>query len=94
MALTSRAQLGARRLRSVGELLRFCPSPAFEHFVDDEARMVLLRAANRVGKTRHCAYRAARLAVSQPHSRLRCIGPTNKHAQTVLGAYLADFLAP
>ena len=94
MALTSRAQLGARRLRSVGELLRFCPSPAFERFVDDEARMVLLRAANRVGKTRHCAYRAARLAVSQPHSRLRCIGPTNKHAQTVLGAYLADFLAP
>ena len=54
----------------------------------------MLRAANRVGKTRHCAYIAAQRAVKQPGSAVRVVGPTAKHAQTVLGGYIYDFVKP
>jgi len=94
VSLDPRSRTGIRRLRSVGQLLRFQPSLPFVEFVDDPHRLVLLRAANRAGKTRHCAYVAARRAVRRPGSAVRVIGPTNKHAQTVLGGYIAEFVRP
>ena len=89
-----RSVLARKRIRRIHEVLRFVPSPPFEALERDTARKVLLRAANRVGKTRHCARLAAKRAINNPGHRIRVIGPTNRQTHTVLGAYLFEFLEP
>ena len=80
---------------SVHPMLTFRPSPALADFVDnDHDRLVLVRAANRVGKTRHGTYKAARFAVEHPESRGRIVGPTRRQVQDVMGRYLSEFLGP
>jgi phage terminase large subunit-like protein len=80
---------------SVHPMLTFRPSPALADFVDnDDDRLVLVRAANRVGKTRHGTFKAARFAVENPESRGRFVGPTRRQVQDVVGRYLSEFLGP
>ncbi len=98
MLLTVKARRALARLHQVkaNELLTFEPSPVFRGLPDlaQQHTKILIRAANRVGKTRHSAWVAAKYMVENPGARVRVIGPTNKHAQTVLGKYLAEFLKP
>ncbi len=75
-------------------MLIFRPSPVLAAFVADDARLVCVRAANRVGKTRHACYKAARYSVEHPKSRGRFVGPTRRQVAEVVGRYLAEFLAP
>jgi len=92
------ALASAARLAKVAEahpMLTFQPSPAMRDFVENtEDRLILVRAANRVGKTRHGTFKAARWAVEHPGSRGRFCGPTRRQVQDVVGRYLSEFLAP
>lgn len=81
-----------RELGKVSPLLLFVPSPVFAEVVKDASRRILIRAANRIGKTRHLAYIAARRMVALPGYRVRAVGPTHKHVHKVFGRYLAEFL--
>ena len=76
------------------QLVSFKPSPAMETFVEDDRRRLILRAANRVGKTRHAAYKLAKQMVLRPGLRCRAVGPNRQQTSQVLGRYLADFLEP
>lgn len=78
------------------ELLTFKPSPVFFPLMEEVwiSKRILIRAANRVGKTRHCAWVVAKRMVETPGYRVRIVGPTNDHIHNVLGQYLADFLTP
>lgn len=78
------------------EHLTFEPSPPFEDVWDVllDQRRILLRAANRIGKTRHCAWLAAKKMIEEPGCRVRVVGPTAAHIHNVLGEYLAEFLKP
>lgn len=79
----------------VHPLLMFRPSPALAEFCNDfENRLVCVRAANRIGKTRHACYKAAKYAAERPETRGRFVGPTRKQLAEVCGRYLAEFLAP
>lgn len=79
----------------VHPLLVFKPSPALAPFCEDTTNpLQLVRAANRVGKTRHAAYKAAKFAVENAESRGRCVSPTRAQMSAVMGRYLAEFLAP
>lgn len=76
-------------------MLTFRPSPVLADFVaNEEDRLVLVRAANRVGKTRHATFKAAKFAVDHPESRGRFCGPSRRQVQDVVGRYLSEFLAP
>jgi hypothetical protein len=77
-------------------LLMFEPSPVFQGLPDlvTGHKRILIRAANRVGKTRHVAWVAAKSMVEIPGFRVRVIGPTANHIHNVLGKYLAEFLEP
>ena len=72
----------------------FEPSPPFQPFATDDSRFILLRAANRVGKTRHGTWLAAKKAIENPGFRIRFVGATVKQTNTVVGRYLSDFLGP
>lgn len=81
-------------LTNANLLLTFEASPRFAPFMGDPARFILLRAANRVGKTRHGCARLALDMVTIPGLRCRAVGPTARQTQDVMGRYLAEFLAP
>jgi hypothetical protein len=85
-----------RAVNSLYHLLTFEPSPAFARLEEVATRgaRILLRAANRVGKTRHVAWLVAKCMVRHPGFRARVVGPTGDHVHNVLGKYLAEFLLP
>jgi len=62
--------------------------------VESKAKLISVRAANRVGKTRHGAYMIAKRMVDGPGFRARVVGPTREQTHNVLGKYLAEFLRP
>lgn len=79
-------------------LAGFIPSPSFERMRNRRDRLILARAANRVGKTRHASWVAAIEAIELPAikgrpARIRIIGPNQAQAQGVIGRYLFEFLA-
>jgi hypothetical protein len=93
--VNARLRLAGRRLqRAIGiqPLLFFEPSPALSAFVHDRGKRIVVRAANRVGKTRHATYKAGKWAVEHPGSRIRVVGPTSKMVNSVHARYLNDFL--
>ena len=85
-----------RALKQVSDmhLVAFKPSPAMTRFVDDDRKRIILRAANRVGKTRHAAFKLAMEMVQRPGLRCRAVGPNRQQTSQVLGRYLAEFLDP
>lgn len=78
-------------------LTTFVPSPSFRSMRDREHRLILARAANRVGKTRHACWVAAREAIELPSVkgrpvRIRIVGPNRAQVNGKTGEYLAHFL--
>lgn len=97
MRLDARAAAALDTIRDLAarhHLLTFQPSPIFESLPDETASRILIRAANRVGKTRHVAWLVSQRMVREPGLRARVIGPTNDHIHNVLGKYLSEFLGP
>lgn len=92
-----RVGLAVSRIRAFNQdlLNSFDPSPPFAEFLArDDQHQVALRAANRVGKTRHAAFKLARRMVAQDGARCRVVGPSRKQTQEVIGRYLDEFLRP
>lgn len=89
-------QQAIKNLRAISrlELVNFTPSPAMDDFIRNDQRRVILRAANRVGKTRHAAYKLAIEMIRRPGLRARAVGPNRQQTAQVLGRYLAEFLDP
>ena len=76
-------------------LNRFVPTEPFRDFVaNDRDRMIVVRAANRVGKTYQTAYKVAKYMVGHADARCRVIGPTKKQVNATSARYLAEFVAP
>lgn len=97
--LSPKSREAFSRIRAINrqyDLLTFEPSPIFAPLMNEVkiSKKILLRSANRTGKTRHCAWVAARALVDNPGHRIRIIGPTIDHIHNVLGDYLAQFLGP
>lgn len=93
--LSAGLRLATRRINRAATtrpMLFFEPSPALRVFAASNEPRILVRAANRVGKTRHAAYKMARYMREHPGSRCRAVGPTNRQANNVLARYLNDFL--
>jgi phage terminase large subunit-like protein len=84
--------LDAARWYQANPLALWKPSPAFAPFMADETRRILIRAANRVGKTKHAAARLAKLMVEVPNRHYRVVGTNFKDTQLVAGGYLHGFL--
>lgn len=87
MAASIRRVKGAAR-ETPGIL--FAPSPAFKKFMADPARRILLRAANRTGKTTHAAHRLAMWMEAQPGLRARAVSVNYQQGIAVLGLALAE----
>ena len=97
MITASQLQTAARlaEIRDAHPLMMFQPSPALSAFCEDfSSRFQCVRAANRVGKTRHATYKAARFLVENPGARARFVGPTRRQVSEVVGRYLSEFLSP
>ncbi len=76
------------------QLALFTPSPALAVFMASTDLRINLRAANRVGKTRHAAAKLATLMLATPGGKYRAVGVTYKQTTRVLSKYLHDFLPP
>ena len=80
---------------SLRPLSEFKASPGMRAFITEErARRILLRAGNRVGKTRHAAARVVRYALTRPNSQIRAVGVTYKASVDVIGKTLHDLIPP
>lgn len=76
-------------------LSEFKASPGMRAFISEErVRRILLRAGNRVGKTRHAAARVVRYALTRPSSRIRAVGVTYKASVDVIGKTLHELIPP
>lgn len=75
-------------------LALFSPSPALLDFMGSGGRRLLIRAANRTGKTRHAAAKLAALMLASPHGRFRAVGVTYQQSISVVSRYLHSFLPP
>lgn len=61
---------------------------------DRENRLILVRAANQIGKTYQGCARLAEVMIGHPGGEYRAVGPNKSQANKVLGKYLANFLKP
>jgi phage terminase large subunit-like protein len=75
-------------------LALFSPSPALRDFMGSKGKRILVRAANRTGKTRHAAAKLAALMLATPHGRFRAVGVTYQQSISVVSRYLHSFLPP
>lgn len=82
----------ASRWYAANPLAKWKPSPAFAPFMHDPARRILIRAANRVGKTEHVGARMATLMCKVPGKRYRVVGTDFKQTHQVAGGYLHRFI--
>jgi hypothetical protein len=81
-----------RNTRAKKPLALFIPSKAFSSFFEDDSKRILIRAANRTGKSRHAAARLATLVLENRGFRARAIAVDYQQAIKVIGRYLADFI--
>ena len=70
----------------------FVPSPPLGAFMLDQSTRILLRAANRVGKTEHGVCKFAKRMLDYPNRRYRIVGVTWVQTRDVLSAMLAKYL--
>ena len=73
-------------------LMLFNPSPALVAFMASGSKRILVRAANRVGKTKHAAAKLAKLMLATPNGRFRAVAVNYTQSIAVVGQYLFDFL--
>lgn len=94
------AQLGiyhglqAEQLAKLGALPLFKPTPPGWDLLSSTAKRILLRAANRIGKTRHAAAFLADRALRTPGGKFRAIGVSFASTNKIVGGALADVLPP
>lgn len=79
-------------------LATFVPSESFARLRNRRHRLILVRAANRVGKTSHAAWVVAMEAIALPDvlgrpAVIRIIGPNRRQVNDAIGKMLAGFLA-
>lgn len=72
----------------------FKPSPAMIPWVISTGRRILVRAGNRVGKSRHAAAKLVSAALTHPRGLYRAVGVTFKQAARVIGKLLHEFIPP
>lgn len=77
---------------SANPLLHYNPSPALDDFIEDDHRRIFVRAANRVGKSKHAAYKLAKLMMKVPGLRARAVAVNYKQATKVISKYLSEFI--
>lgn len=70
----------------------FSPSPAFVDFMADDGPRILVRAANRVGKTRHAAAKLAERMLRIPGRRYRAVAVNYGQSVQVVSKLLAEFI--
>lgn len=70
----------------------FRPSPALAEFMSDTSNRILVRAANRVGKSVHAAVKLAKRMLKYPNKRYRAVGVNYKQAIGVISKLLAQFI--
>lgn len=73
-------------------LASFQVSPGLASFMEDESDRILVRAANRVGKSVTAAAKLAKLMLKYPNRRYRAIGVDYGQAVGVISKLLFDFL--
>ena len=74
------------------QLMLFQSSPALVGFMRSTARRILVRAANRVGKTKHAAAKLATLMLERAGGRFRAVAVNYQQSIAVVGQYLANFI--
>lgn len=79
----------AFKLRPISE---FKPSPAMVPWLWSRARFILVRAGNRVGKSRHAAAKLVALALRRPGGRYRAVGVTFRQVARVIGKLLYELI--
>jgi len=72
----------------------FRPSPVLAKFMRDDSRRILVRAANRVGKTKHAAAKLVGEMLANPGRRYRAVAVTYQQSIAVIGSYLREFIPP
>jgi len=93
--VVSRFRQRLKRAKSGKDALRnFRVSPPFRTLLGERGPYVLIRAANRIGKTRHLCWLVARRMVDNPGCRVRWIGPSRAQVRDVASRYLWEFLRP
>lgn len=70
------------------------PSPALAGFMASTDRRILVRAANRCGKTMAAAAKLCTLMLRVPNRKYRAVGVNYQQSVGVIGQYLADLLPP
>jgi hypothetical protein len=73
-------------------LAAFRPSPPLARFASDAHPLIVIRAANEVGKTYQVTRKVALRAVNRPGSRHRIVGPSRSQVRESTGRYLWEFL--
>jgi phage terminase large subunit-like protein len=82
----------ASRWYTANPLACWRPSPALAGFMHDPAKRILIRAANRVGKTAHAGARLSTLMCRVPNKAYRVVGTNFKQTHQVAGGYLHRFI--
>jgi len=70
----------------------FRPSPALAAFMRDRSNRILVRAANRVGKSVHAACKLAKIMLSYPRKNYRAVGVSYKQSIKVVSKLLFQFI--
>ena len=70
----------------------FVPSPALEDFMDDDSSRILVRAANRIGKTVTATVKLTKIMLKYPNRRYRVVGVDYGQAIGVISKLLWDFI--
>lgn len=80
-----------RSVYNAANILTFKSSPALEQFMFSDHKRMLVRAANRVGKSNHAAVKLVRTMLTKP-GRYRAVGVTNGQATKVISKYLYELI--
>jgi phage terminase large subunit-like protein len=70
------------------------PAPPMQPFIEDTSKRIILRAANRIGKTYAGCFKLAKYMLENPGCRCRVVGSTYRQVNDRPSAYLYEFLAP
>lgn len=84
--------LGAAKWYKENPLATFRPSPALAGFMTDDSPRILVRTANRMGKTKHAGARLSERMIKFPNRHYRVVGTDFKNTQLIAGKYLAEFI--
>lgn len=70
----------------------FVPSPGLTDFMVDDSDRILVRAANRIGKSVHAAVKLVKIMLKHPNRRYRVIGVDYGQAVGVISKLMFDYI--